>query len=84
MDETLFLLHFLASHINSHTLSFTNRMNGFAGANPRRRMPLDKQKQGPTVVHQKPGPLQTIFNLLPDEVRIMNPNLHKAMFIAFL
>ncbi|OWM84750.1 hypothetical protein CDL15_Pgr027537 [Punica granatum] len=40
-------------------------MNGFAGANARRRISLDKQ--GPTVVHQKPGPLQTIFHLLPDE-----------------
>ncbi|KAG6393637.1 hypothetical protein SASPL_147881 [Salvia splendens] len=40
-------------------------LNGYAGTNPRRR-PLDKQ--GPTVVHQKPGPLQTIFNLLPDEI----------------
>ncbi|KAH9727122.1 BAG-associated GRAM protein 1 [Citrus sinensis] len=41
-------------------------MNGYAGANARRRASLDKQ--GPTVVHQKPGPLQTIFNLLPDEL----------------
>ncbi|XP_010524179.1 PREDICTED: BAG-associated GRAM protein 1 isoform X2 [Tarenaya hassleriana] len=41
-------------------------MTGFAGANCRRRFSLDKQ--GPTVVHQKPGPLQTIFSLLPDEV----------------
>ncbi|XVF37577.1 hypothetical protein REPUB_Repub20aG0021300 [Reevesia pubescens] len=41
-------------------------INGYAGANARRRITLDKQ--GPTVVHQKPGPLQTIFNLLPDEV----------------
>ncbi|XP_047955676.1 BAG-associated GRAM protein 1 isoform X1 [Salvia hispanica] len=40
-------------------------LNGYAGTNPRRR-PSDKQ--GPTVVHQKPGPLQTIFNLLPDEI----------------
>nr|XP_027117762.1 BAG-associated GRAM protein 1-like isoform X1 [Coffea arabica] len=40
-------------------------LNGFAGANARRRT-LDKQ--GPTVVHQRPGPLQTIFGLLPDEV----------------
>ncbi|CAA2999375.1 BAG-associated GRAM 1 isoform X2 [Olea europaea subsp. europaea] len=40
-------------------------LNGYAGANTRRR---PKDKQGPTVVHQKPGPLQTIFNLLPDEV----------------
>ncbi|CAL1404723.1 unnamed protein product [Linum trigynum] len=35
-------------------------MNGYAGAPNRRR--------GPTVVHQKPGPMQTIFNLFPDEV----------------
>ena len=41
-------------------------LNGFAGANARRRT-LDKQ--GPTVVHQRPGPLQTIFGLLPDEVK---------------
>ncbi|KAK3003230.1 hypothetical protein RJ639_020085 [Escallonia herrerae] len=41
-------------------------LNGYAGAKPRRRIPSDTQ--GPTVVHQKPGPLQTIFDLLPDEV----------------
>ncbi|CAN1146492.1 BAG-associated GRAM protein 1 [Linum perenne] len=41
-------------------------INGYAGANNRRRVSFDKQ--GPTVVHQKPGPMQTIFNLLPDEV----------------
>lgn len=41
-------------------------LNGFAGANARRRITLDKQ--GPTVVHQKPGPLQTIFDLPLDEV----------------
>lgn len=40
-------------------------MNGYAGANNRRRT-LDRP--GPTVVHQKPGPLQTIFDLPPDEV----------------
>ncbi|CAM8881841.1 unnamed protein product [Rhodiola kirilowii] len=34
--------------------------NGYGGVNPR--------KQGPIVVHQKPGPLQTIFDLFPDEV----------------
>ncbi|XP_019423973.1 PREDICTED: BAG-associated GRAM protein 1-like isoform X2 [Lupinus angustifolius] len=44
----------------------SSRVNDYGGANTRRRMPL--VKQGPTVVHQKPGPLQTIFNLLPDEV----------------
>ncbi|KAJ9189159.1 hypothetical protein P3X46_000488 [Hevea brasiliensis] len=37
-------------------------MNG----NARRRISLDKQ--GPTMVHQKPGPLQTIFNLHADEI----------------
>ncbi|KAJ9701699.1 hypothetical protein PVL29_006884 [Vitis rotundifolia] len=41
-------------------------LNGYSGANPRRRMSSDKQ--GPTLVHQKPGPLQTIFNLHLDEV----------------
>ncbi|XP_052199402.1 BAG-associated GRAM protein 1 isoform X2 [Diospyros lotus] len=40
-------------------------LNGYGGANPRRRI---SDKQGPTVVHQKPGPLQTIFGLLPEEV----------------
>ena len=44
-------------------------MNGYAGANARRRISLDKQ--GPTVVHQKPGPLQTIFD------RFTRGELHK-------
>lgn len=43
--------------------------SGFGGANARRRLSLDHQ--GPIVVHQKPGPLQTIFNLLPDEVSFL-------------
>lgn len=54
-------------------------MNGYGGANTRRRIPLEKQgptvvhqKPGPTVVHQKPGPLQTIFDLHPDEVTNKN------------
>lgn len=42
--------------------------NGYAGANARRRISLDKQE--PTVVHQKPGPLQTIFSLPLDEIVI--------------
>lgn len=46
-------------------MSSPRGLNGFAGTNARRRT-LDRQ--GPTVVHQKPGPLQTIFGLLPDEV----------------
>ncbi|KAI3459836.1 hypothetical protein Pfo_016499 [Paulownia fortunei] len=40
-------------------------LNGYAGANTRRRA-LDKQ--GPMVLRQKHGPLQTVFDLLPDEV----------------
>lgn len=49
---------------------FDRALNGFAGSNARRRVSSDKQ--GPTVVHQKPGPLQTIFNLPPDEVRSLD------------
>ncbi|KAJ4723717.1 Bag-associated gram protein 1 [Melia azedarach] len=41
-------------------------INGYAQANARRRASLDNH--GVTVVHQKPGPLQTIFNLPADEV----------------
>ncbi|XP_076887251.1 BAG-associated GRAM protein 1-like [Bidens hawaiensis] len=41
-------------------------LKGYAGANPRRR--ISTHKPGPVVVHQKPGPLQTIFDLLPDEI----------------
>ncbi|POO02029.1 C2- GRAM domain containing protein [Trema orientale] len=37
-------------------------MNGYTGAKPRAPLP------GPTVVHQKPGHLQTIFDLPPYEV----------------
>lgn len=44
----------------------TRGRSGYAGANARRRLSLDEQ--GPIVVHQKPGPLQTIFGLLPDEI----------------
>ncbi|KAG6507198.1 hypothetical protein ZIOFF_032539 [Zingiber officinale] len=40
-------------------------LNGYPGVDARRRLSLD---QGPTLVHQKPGPLQTIFDLPPDEV----------------
>ncbi|KAL3506846.1 hypothetical protein ACH5RR_032228 [Cinchona calisaya] len=47
-------------HMNS-----SRELNGYAGANARRRT---SDKQGPTVVHQRPGPLQTTFGLLPDEV----------------
>ncbi|XP_078441383.1 C2 domain-containing protein / GRAM domain-containing protein [Wolffia australiana] len=40
-------------------------LTGFAGADARKRL---SDKGGPTVVHQKPGPLQTTFNLAPHEV----------------
>ncbi|KAF8701115.1 hypothetical protein HU200_033770 [Digitaria exilis] len=46
--------------------SSSRALNNSAEAGARRRISLDKQ--GPTVVHQKPGPLQTIFELPPDEV----------------
>ncbi|XP_014505479.1 BAG-associated GRAM protein 1 isoform X2 [Vigna radiata var. radiata] len=55
-------------HIKTIKLSGnSSRINGYGGANPRRRIP-PLERQGPTVVHQKPGPLQTIFSLHPDEV----------------
>ena len=50
---------------------YARGLNGYAGTKPRR-------KQGPTVVHQKPGPLQTIFDLLPDEASFM---LHHPSFV---
>lgn len=43
----------------------SRKPNGYPGANTRRRLPSEP---GPTVVRQKPGPLQTIFELHPDEV----------------
>ncbi|XP_057838545.1 BAG-associated GRAM protein 1 isoform X1 [Cryptomeria japonica] len=47
-------------------VSSSGGLNGIAGIVTRRRISVDKQ--GPTVVHQKPGPLQTIFNLPPEEL----------------
>ncbi|XP_015083492.1 BAG-associated GRAM protein 1-like isoform X1 [Solanum pennellii] len=53
-------------HIKTVKLNI-NSSRGLNGcANTRRRIGLDKE--GPTVVHQKPGPLQTIFDLPADEV----------------
>ncbi|KAJ1703730.1 hypothetical protein LUZ63_003509 [Rhynchospora breviuscula] len=43
----------------------SSSVNDLAGAARRR---ISSDRQGPTVVHQKPGPLQTIFGLEPDEV----------------
>ncbi|WJX44308.1 BAG-associated GRAM protein 1, variant 2 [Trifolium repens] len=54
-------------HIKTQKLSANSaRINGYGGANTRRRIPSEREV--PTVVHQKPGPLQTIFDLHPDEV----------------
>jgi hypothetical protein len=58
------LLHFFLWH--TKTLLYFRALNNSAEADARRRISLDKQ--GPTVVHQRPGPLQTIFGLPPDEV----------------
>ncbi|XP_060179213.1 BAG-associated GRAM protein 1-like isoform X2 [Lycium barbarum] len=53
-------------HIKTVKLN-VNSSRGLNGcANTRRRIASDKE--GPTVVHQKPGPLQTIFDLPADEV----------------
>ncbi|MQL95355.1 hypothetical protein Taro_028018 [Colocasia esculenta] len=62
-------------HIKSVRLpaDSSRALNGFAGADARRRV---SDKQGPTVVHQKPGPLQTIFDLRPDEASIPSRKLH--------
>ncbi|KAH7857755.1 hypothetical protein Vadar_019815 [Vaccinium darrowii] len=53
-------------HIKTNKLPVNSSrvLNGY-GAKARRRI---SDKQGPTVVHQKPGPLQTIFDLPLDEV----------------
>ncbi|KAF7081003.1 hypothetical protein CFC21_084991 [Triticum aestivum] len=56
-------LHIKAIRVNE---SSSRDLNNSAEADARKRMSLDKE--GPTVVHQKPGHLQTIFGLPPDEV----------------
>ncbi|XP_058182645.1 BAG-associated GRAM protein 1 isoform X2 [Rhododendron vialii] len=48
-----------------HPLNSCRVLNGYAGAKAGRMI---SDKQGQMVVHRKPGPLQTIFNLLLDEV----------------
>ncbi|PHT78565.1 hypothetical protein T459_16617 [Capsicum annuum] len=54
-------------HIKTLKLNVKSSRGLHGYANARRRITLDKQ--GPTVVHQKPGPLQTIFDLPADEAR---------------
>ncbi|KAL6846767.1 hypothetical protein ACP4OV_024215 [Aristida adscensionis] len=60
--------------------SSSRALNNSAEADARRRISLDKQ--GPTVVHQKPGHLQTIFGLPPDEV--VNHSYSCALERSFL
>lgn len=60
-------VHFNVYELVGNEFHF-RRLNGIAGASTRRRVTLEKQ--GPTVVHQKAGPLQTIFELPADEVNI--------------
>ncbi|XP_074572756.1 BAG-associated GRAM protein 1 [Curcuma longa] len=55
-------LHIKTQKLSPHS---SRALNGYPGVDARRRLSLD---QGPTLVHQKPGPLQTIFELPPDEV----------------
>ncbi|KAG6503815.1 hypothetical protein ZIOFF_036139 [Zingiber officinale] len=55
-------LHIKTQKLSPHS---SRALNGYPGVDARRRLSLD---QGPTLVHQKPGPLQTIFDLPPDEV----------------
>lgn len=49
-----------------YPVSASGSLDGFAGAIARRRLSLDKPVA--TEVRTKPGPLQTIFNLPPDEM----------------
>ncbi|KAK6118639.1 hypothetical protein DH2020_047631 [Rehmannia glutinosa] len=58
----------------------TRDLNGDAGANTRRRA-LDKQ--GPMVLDQKHGPLQTMFNLPPDEAQFSTYILKMLVIIPF-
>ncbi|KAH7833015.1 hypothetical protein Vadar_002374 [Vaccinium darrowii] len=48
-----------------HPVNSCRVLNGCAGAKARRMI---SDNQGQLVVNRKPGPLQTIFDLLPDEV----------------
>nr|GLL32998.1 BAG-associated GRAM protein 1-like isoform X4 [Ipomoea trifida] len=65
LDSPSGQVHFNVYELVGNEFHF-RRLNGIAGASTRRRVTLEKQ--GPTVVHQKAGPLQTIFELPADEV----------------
>lgn len=71
--------HFLFLDVPKYVLQFLIRdSNVYLGACTHRR--LDKHP----VVHQQPGPLQTIFNLLPDEVKVPYLCLDRGFLIEFL
>ncbi|KAL3619903.1 hypothetical protein CASFOL_034815 [Castilleja foliolosa] len=48
--------------------SISRDLSGYAGTNSRRRA---SDKLGPVILRQKHGPLQKIFNFLPDEVSLV-------------
>jgi hypothetical protein len=51
-----------------YPISASGSLNGYLGVVARRRLSQDQSKLVGTEVHQKPGPLQTIFNLPLNEV----------------
>ncbi|CAK9874458.1 unnamed protein product [Sphagnum jensenii] len=51
-----------------YPVSASGSLNGYLGVVARRRLSQDQSKPVGTEVHQKPGPLQTIFNLPLHEV----------------
>ncbi|KAF6152465.1 hypothetical protein GIB67_035533 [Kingdonia uniflora] len=67
----MYVIFQVCLHIKTSKLPVNSSrvLGGYMGANARRRISLDKE--GPTVVHQKPGPLQTIFSLHPDEASLV-------------
>jgi hypothetical protein len=52
-----------------YPISASGSLNGYLGVVARRRLSQDQSKLVGTEVHQKPGPLQTIFNLPLNEVK---------------
>ncbi len=64
-------------------------LNGYLGVVARRRLSQEQSKLVGTEVHQKPGPLQTIFNLPLNEVKqlilfLLFVDCFPADFIKFL
>ncbi len=59
-------------------------LNGYLGVVARRRLSQDQSKPVGTEVHQKPGPLQTIFNLPLHEVKKFNLFLSSVLLTSLL